>query len=195
MTQLSQEYMNSNYDIRSVMRVLLNSDFFKQALYEKVKSPAEVVASIVRLVGDYQEPKPGLIDVAYESKYMGQELLNPPTVEGWHTGKEWIDSGSLVGRVNFASDQLGDLQQKGVQDIIERISKQSDRISPDHLVDSCLDLVGPLVLEDKTRKTLVEKARVLGDVDLALDGSMAGLEARVSEMLQLIVATREFQFA
>ena len=97
--------------------------------------------------------------------------------------------------MNFASDQLGDLQQKGVQDIIERISKQSDRISPDHLVDSCLDLVGPLVLEEKTRKTLVEKARVLGEVDLALDGSMAGLEARVSEMLQLIVATREFQFA
>ena len=193
--QLSEEYMNSNYDIRSVMRVLLNSDFFKQAFYKKVKSPAEVVASVVRLVGDYQEPKPGLLDVAYESKYMGQELLNPPTVEGWHTGKEWIDSGSLVGRVNFASDQLGDLGQKGVQDIIERISKQSGHITPDYLVDSCLDLVGPLVLEDKTRNTLVDKAGVLGDMDLDIDESMEMFEMRVAEMLQLIVATREFQFA
>ena len=192
---LSEEYMNSNYDIRSVMRVLLNSDFFKEAFYKKVKSPAEVVASVVRLVGDYQEPKPGLIDVAYESKYMGQELLNPPTVEGWHTGKEWIDSGSLVGRVNFASDQLGDLGQKGVQDIIERISKESGHITPEYLVDSCLDLVGPLVLEDKTRNTLVDKATVLGDMNLELDESMAIFEMRVSEMLQLIVATREFQFA
>ena len=193
--QLSEEYMNSNYDIRSVMRVLLNSEFFKTAFYKKVKSPAEVVASVVRLVGDYQEPKPGLIDVAYESKYMGQELLNPPTVEGWHTGKEWIDSGSLVGRVNFASDQLGDLGQKGVQDIIERISKESGHITPEYLVDSCLDLVGPLVLEDKTRNTLVDKATVLGDMNLDLDESMAIFEMRVSEMLQLIVATREFQFA
>ena len=29
--------------------------------------------------------------------YMGQDLLNPPSVEGWHTGKEWINSGSLDG--------------------------------------------------------------------------------------------------
>ena len=76
--QLSEEYMNSNYDIRSVMRVLLNSEFFKTAFYKKVKSPAEVVASVVRLVGDYQEPKPGLIDVAYESKYMGCLLYTSP---------------------------------------------------------------------------------------------------------------------
>ncbi|GIT44037.1 MAG: hypothetical protein Ct9H300mP11_19730 [Chloroflexota bacterium] len=38
---------------------------------------------------------------------MGMDLMNPPTVEGWHTGREWIDSGTLVERINFASDLLG----------------------------------------------------------------------------------------
>ena len=33
---------------------------------------------------------------------MGQDLMNPPSVEGWHTGKEWIDTGILVERINFA---------------------------------------------------------------------------------------------
>jgi uncharacterized protein (DUF1800 family) len=37
-------------------------------------------------------------------KHMGQELLNPPSVEGWHTGKEWIDGGTLVQRINFTAD-------------------------------------------------------------------------------------------
>ena len=34
--------------------------------------------------------KPGLHAITMETNYMGQELLNPPTVEGWHTGREWI---------------------------------------------------------------------------------------------------------
>jgi len=192
---LAAEYVNSNYDIGSVMRSLLNSKHFKESFYQKVKSPAEVVASVIRLVGDYQEPKPGLIDIAYESKYMGQELLNPPTVEGWHTGKEWIDSGSLVGRVNFASDQLGDLDKEGVKDIVSRISSSVSYLTAEQLVDGCLDLVGPLVLEDKTRSTLVDKARTAGDIDLSSSGNAGTIQDRVSEMLQLIVATREFQFA
>ena len=48
---------------------------------------------------------PGIYDVAFECRYMGQDLLNPPSVEGWHTGKEWIDTGILVERVNFAAER------------------------------------------------------------------------------------------
>ena len=43
---------------------------------------------------------------------MGQELMNPPSVEGWHTGKEWIDTGILVERVNFAAEQVGDSRSR-----------------------------------------------------------------------------------
>ena len=39
--------------------------------------------------------------------YMGQDLLNPPSVEGWHTGKEWINSGSLMSRINFTAADVG----------------------------------------------------------------------------------------
>ena len=45
---------------------------------------------------------------------MGQDLLNPPTVEGWHTGKEWINSGSLMARINFMAEQVGDTSAPGV---------------------------------------------------------------------------------
>ena len=46
---------------------------------------------------------------------MGQDLMNPPTVEGWHTGREWIDSGTLVERINFAAEMLGNTELEGVQ--------------------------------------------------------------------------------
>jgi len=192
---LSNAYFESNYDIRSVMRVLLNSDFFKNAIYAKVRSPAEVVASVLRLVGDFQEPRPGLLETTYESKYMGQELLNPPTVEGWHTGREWIDSGSLVGRVNFSADQVGDISQPGVRDIIDRLASQGTSMTPEELVDGCLEFIGPLEVEEKTRTSLLGKASAAGELRLDTESGKADFARRVAEMLQLIVATREFQFA
>ena len=192
---LSDAYFASDYSIAAVMRALLESDFFKNARFAKVKSPAEVVASILRLVGDFQEPRPGLQETTYESKYMGQELLNPPTVEGWHTGKEWIDSGSLVGRVNFASDQVGNLAQPGIQSIVDRLRSRGTVLSPEELVDGCLDLIGPLPVEEKTRTSLVGKAASAGELRLDADPDGQIFARRVAEMLQLIVATREFQFA
>jgi uncharacterized protein (DUF1800 family) len=192
---LSSTYFESNYDIKSVMRALLNSDFFKNARFAKVKSPAEMVAGVLRLVRAYPEPRPGLLEITYESKYMGQELLNPPTVEGWHTGKEWIDSGSLVSRVNFASEQVGNLDLPGVQDIVNRLSARGTSLSPEELVDGCLDLIGPLAVTEQTRNILVEKAHRAGSADWDGPEGQAQFAHRVGQMLQLIVATREFQFA
>ena len=51
---------------------------------------------------------------------MGQDLLDPPSVEGWHTGKEWIDGGTLTERINFAVSQISDLDKPGPQAIIVR---------------------------------------------------------------------------
>ena len=57
---LESEYFQSNHDIRSMLRVLFNSEFFKNASFAKVKSPAETVVGTMRLVGDFTSPRPGL---------------------------------------------------------------------------------------------------------------------------------------
>ena len=136
------------------MRVLLNSDFFKDesAWYAKVKSPTEVVVGTLRLVGDYITPKPGIDSLVTQAGYMGQLILNPPSVEGWHFGKEWINSGSLSSRVNFVAERVGDTSLPGVQSIINRLGTGSgQRMSSDDFVDGCLDLMGPLTLGDAAR--------------------------------------------
>jgi hypothetical protein len=122
---------------------------------------------------------------------MGQDLLNPPSVEGWHTGQEWIDTGILVERINFAAEQVGDVDKPGIRRIIERL-RQRGELTPEEFVDGCLDLIGPLPVEEKTRESLVAFARRGGGLDLR-DGDRAA-EERVGELLQLIVATREYQF-
>ena len=192
---LSNAYFESGYNIQVVMRTLLHADFFKNARFAKVKGPAEMVAGVLRLVRDFQSPKPGLLETAAESKYMGQELLNPPTVEGWHTGKEWIDSGSLVGRVNFASDQVGNTNFPGIQDIIQRLRDRGDALSPEELLEGCLELVGPVELREQTHLALLDQVRRGGVARCGIPAEQAQFAKRVGETLQMIVATREFQFA
>ena len=56
--------------------------------------------------------------------YMGQELLNPPSVEGWHTGPEWINSGSIMTRTNFFTDMISDADRPGIQAIIGALQER-----------------------------------------------------------------------
>ena len=75
--------------------------------------------------------------------------MDPPSVEGWHTGQEWLDSGTLTERVNFAVSQVMDTDRPGVAAIIERVAAAGDA-TPEVLVDRCLELCGPLEVSDET---------------------------------------------
>ena len=187
---LVDAYFQNDYDIRSVLRVLFNSDFFEAARFQKIKSPTEVVVGTVRLAKAFSFPEPGLIDVAMQCGYMGQELLNPPTVEGWHTGAEWIDSGTLVERVNFLSGQLGDVTKQGVKEISHRLSVSGQSLAPEELVEGCLEQLGGIGLTDETRRDLVELARRGGRINTGAEEFIN----RVAGMMAVIVATKEYQF-
>ena len=188
---LEDEYFRSNYSIESMLRLLFNSDFFKNSRFTKVKSPAETVVGTMRLVGDFSSPKPGINALTLNIRYMGQDLLNPPTVEGWHTGKEWIDSGTLVERINFTADQVGNTALPGVQAIINRLRSQGPNLSPEALVQGCLDNLGAYEISDETRSQLVELAKGDGEIRT----SAPEFDQRVGQMLQSIVATTEYIFA
>ncbi len=190
---LERAFVENHYEIRPVLRVLFNSDFFKEARFAKVKSPAEVVAGTMRLVQDFMSPKFGIHPIAMEARYMGQDLLNPPSVEGWHTGKEWIDSGTLVERINFVAEQVGNTDLPGVKAIVDRLAAQGT-MSTEQFVDGCLDLMGPLEISEDTYKTLVKHAHRWGDLDNTTEDERVIFTRRVGEMLQLIVATQEYQF-
>jgi uncharacterized protein (DUF1800 family) len=190
--ELAKVFLATGGNIREVMRALLMSDTFRseKSYYAMVKSPADHVAGVERLVGDQQYPDFTIQKVADEFTYMGEALMNPPSVEGWHTGKEWIDTGILVERINFAAEQVADPTKPGVQAIIKRLGA-AGQLSPEELVDRTLDLVGPLPLQPVTRTTLVNHVSKEGPLNFS-DADAA--DQRVTELLQLIVATREFQF-
>ena len=193
---LEKAYFDSGYKISAMLLALFTSDFFKAeaAHFAKVKSPADVVIGTMRMVQDHTEPKPGLWKVAMEPVYMGLDLLNPPTVEGWHQGPEWINSGSLIDRINFASGMLGNTELPGVKSMIERIMAQGETLSADQMVDGCLDVIGPMTVAVETRKELVGHVAKSGELRHSTDSERADFTRRAGEMFQLISTTSEFQF-
>ena len=126
---------------------------------------------------------------------MGQEILNPPTVEGWHTGMEWIDTGNLVERINAAGAEMRDTARPGVRAIIERVKSAGNVLDPRQLAEACLDAVGMFEVSDGTMGSLVALAAPWGEVRFDRADGVACAEERVVEMLQLIVASREYQLA
>jgi uncharacterized protein (DUF1800 family) len=197
---LSQVFMDTEGDMRAVLGALFNADFFKAAVnLRKVKSPTELIAGILKQTGEFRTPTPGIHEFgvttlngsAYEGPMaiMGQRLLNPPTVEGWHTGHEWIDSGTLSERIGFAERQFADRSKPGIQDIVRRAGSLDD--APSQVVDRCLDVMGAIQVSEKTYDVLVAYTEELKRMQHDAGPEAAGIH----HLLQMIASTVDYQFA
>ena len=194
---IAEDLRRTGGDVRSAMRTIFLSDFFRSedARHAKVKSPAEVVAGVARLAGAFGAPRWNIVNLALDTNFMGQEILNPPTVEGWHTGTEWVDTGTLMERVNSAALLLGDPAQPGVRNIIRRLRESNGTYTPEELVDSCLNLCGALEVSGATRHELTAFAASQGELTFESQFADGCAEQRIADLLQLIVSTREYQMA
>lgn len=100
--KLCDAYFASDFDIRSVLQTLfaLESFYAPQACFAKIKSPTEFTVMTLKTLG---APLSSARDVSGALALMGQDLFNPPNVKGWNEGRDWINSRTLLARVNFAS--------------------------------------------------------------------------------------------
>ena len=196
---MTTAYFDSGHSIKEMLRATFNADFFKSeaSRFARIKSPAEVVMGTLRLAGGLEIPSSDTYAAAGACGVMGQGLLSPPSVEGWQGGNEWINTGTYVQRINFVSRMLGDPSRPGVRAIVDRIARSAgdSELSPEELVDACLDVLGPLEILDSTRGSLVDYAGRYGR--LSFSGEQAALRAEeaVVALIQVIVSTQEYQMA
>ena len=183
---LTQTYFDSDHNIRSMLEVLFNSDFFKSddIRYEKVKGPAELLTGVLRLTGEFDRPRREIQDRYDQTNFMGQMLTNPPSVEGWRQGVDWIETGTLIERVNFVSEQFGDLTKPGVRAMIDGIMAKSADPTPNDLIDLCIERLGFISISDETRDVLLRVAQ---------EGKHS--PDKVAQVLRLAATTHEFQRA
>ena len=97
---LSKRFYNSNYNIAALMNDIFTSNWFydDKNIGAKIKSPIELLVGIRKQL-PMQLEKPE-IQIVFQ-RALGQLLFYPPNVAGWPGGKNWIDSSSLMLRLQM----------------------------------------------------------------------------------------------
>ncbi len=89
---------NSNYHFSSFLRTLFLSQAFFAPQYRgsRIKSPVEFIIGLARSL-EVAAPASTLADAASQ---MGQRLFEPPSVKGWDGHRTWLNSATLLVRLN-----------------------------------------------------------------------------------------------
>ena len=189
---LIHTYYQSAFDIRSVVGAILKSPAFysREAVYGKIKSPAEFVVTVLRTLDAPLSCSPNVGDTM---RSMGQDLFNPPNVKGWSEGQTWVNTMSLLARMNFAGGVVKEMQRHGLfsdrlHSVISVAGARPN--SPDAAVDALWDILLPgHSPTPATRQALVA---------YATDGWRPGeprFEQKAPGLLNLILSAPEYQLA
>jgi uncharacterized protein (DUF1800 family) len=98
-----------DYNIENLMRFVLLSDWFyaDENICVKIKSPIEFIVGINTIVPySFQKER----QILLLQKLLGQVLMSPPNVSGWKTGRNWIDSNTIVTRLRLPSVLLNNAE-------------------------------------------------------------------------------------
>ena len=98
---LADVLRGSKFDIRDALRALLSSEVFFDPRWRRVriKSPVEYAVGIARSL----EMRTPAAPLAEAVSNMGQRLFEPPSVKGWNGQRAWLNSATMLVRLNVAA--------------------------------------------------------------------------------------------
>lgn len=131
---LAVAFRKSGYDIADLLERLFSADWFYDPanVGTHIKSPVELLAGIRRTLNvkiDNQQPLLGY------QRALGQTLFQPPNVAGWPGGRNWIDSSSLLLRLQlpailFKNAEFAVALKQDENDIAPNLTKAERTVRP-----------------------------------------------------------------
>ncbi|MDQ2800191.1 MAG: DUF1800 domain-containing protein [Armatimonadota bacterium] len=188
-------YFHSGYDMRAVVGAMLTSPVFYSpaAYYNKIKSPAEFTVTTLRCLDASMSAANNNLFGAMRG--MGQELFNPPNVKGWLEGQAWINTMTVLARINFVSQLTNEMSRRGMvadslRGCLQAMGENGPLSTPDQLVDAVWGALLPgHTPSPKTRAALIDYVRDGAHPDQAhFDRSAQGL-------LTLVLSAPEYHLA
>jgi uncharacterized protein (DUF1800 family) len=182
--KLSDIYYRGNFEIRPMLATLLLSPQFIDAKnrYARYSWPVEYVVRAIKEVG-WAGFSISDANVLTPLINMGQQLFEPPDVNGWELGPGWFSSGGMLGRMNYAAS-LAANQKFNLRDMA-----RGQASSPEELVALMSDRLTPAPFTTGSYNALVDYTRAGG----AWTGSDTQLATKASGLAHLIVGSGEYQ--
>jgi hypothetical protein len=189
MARLTKVFVDNHTEIRPVIRAIFESDEFysAKAFRGLVKGPAELVVSMVRTLG---------VDTTFASllrgiEGMGQTLLDPPDVSGWAGGAAWVNSSTLLERINIANTVATGRSASLLFD--PAVLTGDAGATSETLVDFLVDLLLGGGISDVTRQELLAHAESL-QVPTST-GKSVPVDEQQRSLVYLILASPDYQLA
>jgi uncharacterized protein (DUF1800 family) len=179
---ISRAYYASGYEIGPMVRTVLLSPQFRDPAnyYKRYSWPVEFVVRSIKEVGwrgfSVNSALTPLVN-------MGQQLFEPPDVNGWDTGAGWFSSGGMLARMNFAAS-LATNQRFNLRD-----QSRGQVDSPEGLLSYMLDRLTPPDFAQSAYGALLDYVNAGG----AWTGSDTQLAAKASGLAHLIVGSGDYQ--
>ena len=179
--RLADVFRANGSEIRPVVRAIFESDEFygTRARAALVKSPVKLTVGAVRALGIETDFKP--LDKPIEQ--MGQALFEPPNVAGWPGGAAWINSSSLLQRINMAS-MLGEGNSGRLRFTPGDLTDGQRLSTSGEIVDFFDDLLLGGRLQDADRDVLTGFLDELGSMSL---------DRKIRSVVYLMLASPDFQ--
>ncbi len=137
---LSQRFFDNNYDIQQLLGDIYTSEWFyaEKNIGNKIKSPIELLAGIRRLLPLQLDNDQSQL---LFQKVLGQILFYPPNVAGWPGGRTWIDSSTLMVRLQIpqvlAAKESLTIRAKNDDDVnMGQVMEQQMRINKNKIYTS-----------------------------------------------------------
>lgn len=94
------EVFYPNYNIADLMQMVFTSHWFyaEENLGVKVKSPIDLLVGMQKVVPYQMKKKKQMFRLQH---VLGQKLFYPPNVAGWDEGLGWINTNTLMVRLNL----------------------------------------------------------------------------------------------
>jgi uncharacterized protein (DUF1800 family) len=180
--EIAAIYYARNFEIEPMVRRLLLSSQFRDPAnyYKRFSWPAEFVVRAIKEVG-WTGFSVGTALTPMVN--MGQQLLEPPDVNGWELGRGWFTTGAMLARMNFAA-QLTTNQKFNLRDAF-----RGRAANPDALLETAMARLTPAPYTATSRSALVDYINA-GAAYTASDAQVANKGAGV---VHLIVGSGEYQ--
>ena len=181
-SHMTRLFYRGNFEIRPMIDYLLFSAPFLSARsrYARYAWPVEFVARAIKEVGWAGFT---VNDTLTPLANMGQQLFEPPDVNGWDLGPGWFSSGAMVARMNFAAT-LAQNQRFNLRDRVRGLAT-----TPEALVTLMTDRLTPAQFDSASYEALHDYARA----GLTWTGSDTQLVTKASGLSHLIVGSGNYQ--
>jgi uncharacterized protein (DUF1800 family) len=180
---ISNVYLKNDTSMRHVIRAVLLSPQFTSSsrFHARYSWPAEFVVRAMKEVGHVGFS----VDTAITPMLnMGQQLFEPPDVNGWELGTGWFSTGGMLARMNFAS-ALAQNQRFEL-----RNAARPSASTPETLLDFVVERLTIPNLASSERAALIDYVRAGG----AWTGSDTQLLNKTGGLAHLLTGSGEYQF-